>query len=73
MSSIERVLERHGEEIRAELLADAGTGLVRDVVLENNIYEIQVYYLLADGTQLEGRSIDIDGLAERFPDCEASY
>lgn len=73
MSSIGRVLERHGEEIRAELLENAGTGLVRDVVLENGLYEVQVYYVLADGAHLEGRPIDIDKLAERFPDCEVAY
>lgn len=73
MSSIERVLERHGDSLRAELLKQAKSGLVKDVVLGNNVYEIDVVYVLADGTELEGRPIDIDELADWFPDCEVGY
>ena len=72
MSSIERVLERHGDSLRAELLKQAKSGLVKDVVLGNNVYEIDVVYVLADGTELEGRPIDIDELAGWFPD-EVGY
>ena len=72
MSSIERALERHGDSLRAELLKQAKSSLVKDVMLGNNVYEIDVVYVLADGTELEGRPIDIDELAGWFPD-EVGY
>ncbi|MGB9886453.1 MAG: hypothetical protein ACPLRW_05575 [Moorellales bacterium] len=73
MSSISRVLERHGDKIAAGLLKAAGSPLVRDVELENGIYEIRVFYVLADGTRLEGRPLDIDDLAQEYPDCGIGY
>lgn len=72
MDSINRVLERHGGEIQQELLSRAGK-LVVGAALENNLYSIQVTWELVDGTTLEGASIDIDTLAEKYPDCEVGY
>lgn len=73
MSSINRVLERYGDEIAAGLIQEAGSSLVTGVELANGIYEIEVFYVLADGTRLEGRPIDIDTLADEYPDCEVGY
>ena len=76
MSSIERVLERHGDEIREEWAQDvpeALTGLFSQVILSNNIHEIQVEWEFRGGGILPGPCMDIDILAERFPDCEVGY
>jgi hypothetical protein len=71
MSSINRVLEKHGEEIRREYLSSSP--LVADVELDNAVWGIKVLYVLRDGTVLEGPLLDIDELAEAYPDCEVGY
>jgi len=76
MSSIDRVIERHGDEIRQNLiteLAEQTDGLVTDVHLENNLYEITVTAVLSNGKTLELRPMDIDNLAEDYPDCKVGY
>lgn len=71
MASVDRVLKKHGKEI-VEKYTPASP-LIKKVVAENNVYSIQIHYLLVDGTWLEGPSIDIDTLAEEYPDCEVGY
>jgi hypothetical protein len=76
MSSINRVIEKHGDEIRRGLIAELAeqtNGLVTNVHLENNLYEITVTALLSNGTTIELRPMDIDTLAEDYPDCEVGY
>lgn len=79
-ASIERVLKAHAAEIRRELLdayvngASAGGGsLIKDVALSNRVYEIGVTVTLANGQELLLQGISIEGLAERYPDCEVGY
>jgi len=76
MSSIDRVLEKHSDEIRKELLerlSEQTKGLVTDIALENNTYFITVSAVLSNGTELTLEPIDIDSLAEDYPDCEVGY
>ena len=78
--SIDRVLDAHGNEIRKELLdtyvkatGDDSNPLVRDIILDNDVYEISVTAVLVNGQELPLRGIPIDELAERFPDSEVGY
>lgn len=73
MNSINRVLELHGNKIKARLLEGIKSSLVKDILLFNNVYEIQVVYVLADDTEIVGYPLDIDRLAEEYPDCEVGY
>ncbi len=72
MDSIDRVLAAHGDQLRAELMEDISP-LVKGVELENKGYSIQAVWILTDGGELDGPALDIDDLAERFPDCEVGY
>lgn len=80
MSSIARVLDAHGQELRDEVLA-ALPATVRAidprVVLTNATYSIQVEVQFAghdgDPETMELAPYDIDDIAERFPDCEVGY
>lgn len=75
MSSLNRVLENHGDEIRNELMETVPPsvrGHLREIVLTNQIHHIASSWLFEDGG-LEGPSFQIDELAERFPDCEVGY
>ena len=76
MSSIERVLERHGDEIREEWtreVPEALAGIFSQVILSNDIDAIQVEWEFRGGATLAGPCMDIDILAERFPDCDIGY
>ncbi len=73
MESISRVLTHHGEELQRELRERYPSNLIRTFSLENSIYAIAVEAELVDGTVLSLEPFDIDGLAERFPDCEVGY
>ena len=76
MSSIERVLERHGDEIREEsasLVPKSLAGVFRKVILSNGTRCIQVEWEFRDGGTLPGPCIDIDLLADLYPDCDVSY
>ena len=73
MSSINRVLEKHGAELEAELRSCYKSKLIRRFSLGSNIYSIDVEAELTDGTMLALEPYDIDVLAERFPDCEVGY
>ena len=76
MSSIERVLERHGDEIREEWAQEVPEALAEvfsHVILSNNIHKIQVEWKFKGGGTLPGPSIDIDLLADQYPDCEVGY
>ncbi len=80
MASLNRVLERHGDELVAEVLASlpaAVRALQPSISLENNLYSLTVTaafpgpdgateYLVLD-------PYEIDELAERFPDSEVGY
>ena len=46
---------------------------LKAVVLSNNTYTIQVGWQFQDGSTLDGPSIDIDDLADRYPDCDVGY
>jgi len=79
-NSIDRVLEAHGDEILQELLdtyviaAEEGSSpLLREITLVNDVYEIGITAVLANGQELPLRGIPIDELADRFPDCEIGY
>ena len=80
MSSINRVIEAHGDELVAEVraaLPAAVRALEPQIVLENNTYSIGVaaVFTNADGAAeyLSLDPYDIDDLAERFPDCGVGY
>ena len=73
MNSIDRVLAKHGKELKTELRERYPTSLIKRFTLENNIYSISVQAKLTDGTLLDLEPYDIDALAERFPDCEVGY
>jgi hypothetical protein len=76
MSSINRVLEKHSDEIRQEFMEQVPEGLkpfVDRVDLENNLYGINVTWVFKAGGTLPGPAIDIDTLADDYPDCEVGY
>ncbi len=73
MNSIERVVEKHGKELLAELRENNPSKLIRKFYLTNNLYSLQATAVLTDGTSIELEGWDIDTLAERFPDCEVGY
>ena len=76
MSGIHRVLKAHGEEIITEFndLAPAGISDHLDTaILESTTYGIEIYWRFKDGSTLPGPSIDIETLADRYPDCDMGY
>ena len=76
MNSISRVIEKHGDELREELLGRASADVrpqLEGVALENRTYTIQSEWQFVDGSTLPGPQFDIDELVDRFPDCEVSY
>ena len=76
MNSINRVLEAHGDEIMeewTEQVPDSLSGVFKNVDLYNATYGIKVHWIFKCGSSLEGPFIDIDTLAEQYPDCEVGY
>ena len=76
MNSIQRVLERHGDEIRekwAQEVPEFLAGFFRKVILSNEIRKIQVHWEFRGGGIFPGPCMDIDDLAERFPDCDIDH
>ena len=76
MESLNRVLEKHGEEIQQEyaaLVPDIVKPIFAHVGLENAVYTIKVTWEFTDGSTLEGPSLDIDDLGQEYPDCEVGY
>ena len=76
MNSISRVLDKHGNELKKEymeMVPESIRDQVTGVGLGNKTYAIETAWLLRDGGELPGPEIDIDTLAERFPDCEVGY
>ena len=73
MKSIDRVLKRHGRELKKELREHYPSKLIRRFTLGNELYVLSVQVELTDGTILDLDGYDIDDLAERFPDCEVGY
>lgn len=75
-SSLNRVLEAHGEELQQEYLSEVPESiraLLGGVGLYNNTYSLDVIWCFKGGAVLDGPSISIDDLADRFPDCEVGY
>ena len=75
MNSITRVMETHGEKIKEEWarqVPDSVRGTFREVILDNSLRGIQVSWQFEDGS-LDGPLIDIDQLADDYPDCEVGY
>ena len=69
------MLERHGDEIReewAQEVPESLAGFFRKVILSNEIRKIQVQWEFRGGL-LPGPSIDIDLLADLYPDCDVNY
>ena len=76
MASLDRVIEKHGPELQKELLEQAPEktkALIRNVELSNEVYRIRTAWTFQNGDMLPGPELDIDMLAERFPDCEVGY
>lgn len=73
MNSIDRVLENHGEEIVANLREQYPSELIKSFELENGVHKITIIATLADGSALTLEPIDIDQLAEDYPDCNVGY
>ena len=76
MNSIHRVIQNHGDEIKATCLEDVPHSIrqmIQTVELSNEVYRIDISYRLVDGGTLPGPALDIDTLAEDYPDCEVSY
>jgi hypothetical protein len=75
MNSLDRVIEKHEKELIAEVEANLPKELrrVAKIMLENALYELQVFLFFPSGDSLELRPFDIDQLAEKFPDCEIAY
>lgn len=72
MSSINRVLEAHGEEIRRQWAEQVPKNLILDfkqVNLENATHSIRIEWEFDNGATLPGPAIDIDELSEMYPDC----
>lgn len=76
MNSIDRVIEAHGDEIRAEFAASV-PDIIREqfshVALENGLYHVSVTWVFKGGDMLAGPDVDIDTLGEKYPDCEVAY
>ena len=76
MSSINRVIEAHGDEIQEEWAQHVPSFIApqfKQVILENATYSLRICWQFQDGETLPGPQIDIDELAERYPDCEVGY
>lgn len=74
MNSIDRVLNKHGDEIIEKLRKEINNAPeVAEIYLENRTYSIGVLYKLQSGTYIEGRPISIEELAEEYPDCDVGW
>jgi hypothetical protein len=75
-NSIARVIEAHGDEIQQEWAQEVPDQLkppFRGVALSANNYSIQIEWEFDGGITLPGPVIDIEELADRYPDCNVSY
>ena len=75
IKSMNRVIDAHGEEIRKELalqMPDELSAHFAKVGLETQTYGIQVHWIFETGS-LQGPLMDIDDLAELYPDCDVGY
>jgi hypothetical protein len=73
MKSVDRVLKKYGTQIKRELRQDYRSRLIKGFHLENGIYSIEIDAELKDGTLLRLKPLDIDDLADRYPDCGIGY
>ena len=76
MESINRVIEKHGDEIREAFLSELpeeAKELITDMALSNEVYHIETAWVTKNGGTLPGPSLDIDMLAEQYDDCDIGY
>lgn len=76
VNSIDRVLQAHAAELKKDFMDQVPPSLkpqVRSVILSNNTYSVQTEWEFQDGSTIPGPSIEIDELADRFPDCDVGY
>ena len=76
MNSLSRVIETHGDELVSEYMNMVPENIrehIETVYLTNSTYNIEVEWVFKNGGSLPGPSIDIDMLAEQFPDCKVGY
>ena len=73
MGSIDRVLKKYSTQIKRELRREYPSRLIKRFSLENGIYSIEIEAELTDGTSLRLKPLEIDELAERYPDCKVGY
>jgi len=73
MESIDRVSKKYSTQIKRELRREYPSRLIKRFSLENGIYSIEIEAELTDGTSLQLRPLEIDELAERYPDCKVGY
>lgn len=73
MNSIDRVLEKHGDDILADLRLSNPSALIESFALSNNVHSVSVTAKLTDGAELSLEPLGIDQLTEDYPDCEVGY
>ena len=72
---MERVMDKHSEELIAELREQYPSKLIKEYGLDisDDCYGLTPYVILIDGTRFDLLTYEIDNLAERFPDCDVGY
>lgn len=76
INSINRVIEHHGDAIAAkyrEQVPEILRGLFIAVGLVNEIHALRITWDFWDGSFLQGPSINIECLADAYPDCAVGY
>ena len=76
MNSINRVLEKHGDQMLqdyAQMVPDCIKAQFRTAGFSNNTYCIAVDWEFQDGSILPGPTISIDELSDLYPDCNVAY
>ena len=74
--SIDGVLEAHEADIKRDyeaLVPESIRHLFERVELENNLYGIIVTWVFRDGSSLPGPEIQLEVLADHYPDCIVRY
>ena len=75
-ASIERVINTHARDLIAKFMEDLtpeAKATVVSVGMTNEVYAIETAWILDGGVTLPGPSIDIDTLADWYPDCNVGY
>ena len=76
MESIDRVIEKHGDEIREAFLSGLpkeAKEIITGMTLSNEVYHIETAWVTRNGGTLPGPSLDIDMLAGQYDDCDIGY